>query len=111
MTKKLDEAYGTISTQKSQMNKQQEDLVMSQQMKQEPEQNMEAAAPGGADLGMSPMTYMLIGITIGSIASVILVAYMNKKAALAKLAKRKLKGTSRPSSGSPLNSLDEEKSA
>jgi hypothetical protein len=55
------------------------------------------------------LTYYLLGIISGSIVSAILVAYINKSAAMAKNSKRKTKKG--PSSGSPLTFLDEEKSA
>ena len=72
----------------------------------EEEQNPEPQPP----THLSPTTYLMIGVVAGSIASVILVAYINKQNANNKLKKRKFK-KSGPSSGSPLTALDEEKSA
>lgn len=63
----------------------------------------------------SPLTYLIVGATLGSLASVIFVAYLNRQKALTKLRKKatglKNSGTMPPSSGSPLNLLDDEKSA
>lgn len=67
----------------------------------------EDSPPPTASIGLSPMTCLMIGITLGSIGSVILVAYINKKNG-AKDNKRRL---GKPSSGSPLTSFDEEKAA
>jgi hypothetical protein len=68
----------------------------------------EESPPPTASIGLSPMTCLMIGITLGSIGSVILVAYVNKKNG-AKDNKRRL---GKPSSGSPpLSSFDEEKAA
>jgi len=62
---------------------------------------------------MHSSTYLIIGLVIGSIASVMLVAYINKQAREKKNSKRKHFKRGGPSSGSPLTgtSLDEEKSA
>ena len=63
----------------------------------------------------SPWTYLIVGATLGSLASVIFVAYLNRQKALSKLRKKatglKNSGSMPPSSGSPLTLLDDEKSA
>jgi hypothetical protein len=69
----------------------------------------------GSSASHSPITYLIIGGTLGSLASIIFVAYINKQKALSKL-KRKATGLKNtggmPTSGSPLNHLlDDEKSA
>jgi hypothetical protein len=54
---------------------------------------------------------MLIGGAIGSVASVILVAFMNRQAMLQRKRQRGNHSGGPPSSGSPINILDDEKSA
>ena len=60
-------------------------------------------------------TYLIIGATLGSLGSIVLVAYLNRQKALSKLRKKstglKKSGSLPPSSGSPLTLLDDEKSA
>ena len=57
---------------------------------------------------MSPSAYVMIGIITGSIASVMLMAYITRQVKAKKTNKKKMRKG--PSSGSPLNSFDEEKS-
>ena len=64
-----------------------------------------AESPSGKQF--SPLTCVLIGITLGSIASIVLVAYMNKQAALKKLTKKR----QRKGPNSPHVALDDEKAA
>jgi hypothetical protein len=59
---------------------------------------------------LNPIGFLFIGAIAGSIGSVMFVAYVNKKNMAAKKNDRKLRKTGGgPSSGSPLNDLDEEK--
>ena len=67
--------------------------------------------PPPPEVSHSSFTYMLIGAAIGSVASVILVAFMNRQAMLQRKRQRGNHAGGPPSSGSPLNILDDEKVA